>query len=134
MQQIALSQSQKDVIRRYVEVWRRWRPGIRGFADLERDMENCFEVLADGITVDNRPDQPVIAADAKDQRFHAAIFADDDDAVSDMTSEELEQLRRYILDGNRTLPIRKWRRPKQDTDASMVTRGGATAEAAYAQG
>ena len=74
MHQIALTDSQKNVVRRYVEVWRRWRPGIRGFAELERDLENGTEMLVDGISVDNRPGFPVIAADARDQRFHAAMF------------------------------------------------------------
>jgi len=53
MLQTALTDSQKNVVRRYVEVWRRWRSGIRGFADLERDLENGSETLVDGIRVDN---------------------------------------------------------------------------------
>jgi hypothetical protein len=113
MLQTALTDSQKNVVRRYVEVWRRWRSGIRGFADLERDLENGSETLVDGIRVDNRPGFAVIAADARDQRFRAAMFEDDDAGVEDMTTEELEQLRRYILDGTGVVPVRKWRRPKQ---------------------
>ena len=65
MGQMALTESQKGVVRRYVEVWRRWRPGIRGFAELERDMENGSRVLVDGLTVDDRSELPVIAADAR---------------------------------------------------------------------
>jgi hypothetical protein len=47
----------------------------------------------DGITVDNRPGRPVIAADAKDDKFYAAMFSDDDEAVFDMGTDELEQAR-----------------------------------------
>lgn len=121
MHQIALTDTQKEVVRRYVEVWRRWRPGIRGFAELERDLENGSEILVDGIRVDNRPGFPVIAADARDQRFHTALFDDDDDALDDITGEELEQVRRYILNGSGIVPIRKWRRPKPIA-ANVVTR------------
>jgi len=119
--QTSLTESQKGVVRRYVEVWRRWRPGIRGFAELERDMENGAKVLADGITVDDRSELPVIAADARDHRFYAAIFDDDDDAIDDITSEELDQLRQYIVFGNGVMPIRKWRRPKPKIDAIVLT-------------
>src|SRR5207248_11693728 len=119
--QTSLTESQKGVVRRYVEVWRRWRPGIRGFAELERDMENGAKVLADGITVDNRSELPVIAADDRDHRFYAAIFDDDDDAIDDITSEELDQLRQYIVFGNGVMPIRKWRRPKPKIDAIVLT-------------
>jgi hypothetical protein len=132
MHQIALTESQKNVVRRYVEVWRRWRPGIRAFAELETDMENGSEILVDGISVDNTLGFPVIATDARDQRFHAAIFDADDDAVDDMTSEELEQIRRYILDGNGVLPVRKWRRPRA-IGASVLTPVPSTAQASYAQ-
>lgn len=121
MHRIALTDTQKEVVRRYVEVWRRWRPGIRGFAELERDLENGSEILVDGIRVDNRPGFPVIAADARDQRFHTALFDDDDDALDDITGEELEQVRRYILNGSGIVPIRKWRRPKPIA-ANVVTR------------
>ncbi len=59
MHQIALTESQQNVVRRYVEVWRRWRPGIRAFAELETDMENGSEILVDGISVDNTLGFPV---------------------------------------------------------------------------
>jgi len=96
MHQIALTDSQKNVVRRYVEVWRRWRPGIRGFAELERDLENGSEILVDGIRVDNRPGLPVIAADARDQRFHTAMFDDDDDALEPVGGDvELAIARRH---------------------------------------
>ena len=119
--QTSLTESQKGVVRRYVEAWRRWRPGIRGFAELEMDMENGSKVLADGITVDDRSELPVIAADARDHRFYAAIFDYDDDAIDDITSEELDQLRQYIVFGNGVIPIRKWRRPKPKIEAIVLT-------------
>ena len=130
MHQTSLTQSQKGVVRRYVEVWRRWRPGIRCFAELERDMENGSKVLVDGITVDDRSELPVISADAMDQRFYAAIF-DDDDAIDDTTSEELDQLRRYILFCKGVMPVRKWRLSKPKIEAAVVI--PSTAQASYAQ-
>ena len=133
MAQMALTESQKGVVRRYVEVWRRWRPGIRGFAELERDMENGSRVLVDGLTVDDRSELPVIAADAKDQRFHAAIFNDDDDAVDEMTNAELDQLRQYVLYAHGVMPVRKWRRSKPIIDANAVTAAPSAAQASYAQ-
>ena len=93
MAEIALSEEQKGVVRRYVQTWRRWRPGIRAFARLEEDLEKCYEVLVDGIAVDNRPDHPVITADSKDSCFHGAIFGDDDTALPDVTVDELIQVR-----------------------------------------
>lgn len=104
----------------YVEMWRRWRPGIRSFAELERDIEKGSKVLVDGITVDDRAELPVIVADAGDHKFYAAIFDDDDDAVDDMTSEELDQLRRYVLFGNGIVLVRKWRRPRSTIGAAVV--------------
>ena len=74
MTEVGLSAAQKDVVRRYVETWRRCRPGIRAFARLEDDMDSCRGVLADGIAVDNRPGGSVIVADDKDKDFYAAIF------------------------------------------------------------
>ena len=119
MAEVALNEAQRDVVRRYVETWRRWRPGIRGFADLEDHMEKRYEVLVDGIAVDNRPGCPVITADGKDNKFHAAIFGNDDDAVPDMTADELEQIRQYILRGEGAIPIRKWRGARQDSRVSI---------------
>ena len=112
MAEVALNDEQQDVVRRYVAVWRRWRQGIRGFADLEDHMEQRHEVLVDGIAVDNRPGRPVIAGDAKDSKFHAAIFGNDDGAIPDMTADELAQARRYILHGLGGVPVRKWRELK----------------------
>ena len=112
MAEVALNDEQQDVVRRYVAVWRRWRQGIRGFADLEDHMEQRHEVLVDGIAVDNRPGRPVIAGDAKDGKLHAAIFGNDDGAIPDMTADELAQARRYILHGQGGVPVRKWRELK----------------------
>jgi hypothetical protein len=111
---IALSEEQKDLVRRYVTAWRRWRPGIRGFARLEDDLAKRYEVLVDGIAVDNRPGRPVITADAKDKDFYAAIFGNDDDAMPDMTADELEQARQYIIHGKGAMPVRRWRERKLD--------------------
>ena len=112
MAEIALSEEQKGVVRRYVQTWRRWRPGIRAFAQLEDDLEKRYEVLVDGIAVDNRPGRPVIAGDAKDKEFHAAIFGNDDGAIPDMTADEVKQARRYIIHGAGAVPVRKWRELK----------------------
>ena len=114
MAEIALSEQQKGVVRRYVETWRRWRPGIRAFAHLEEDLDKRYEILVDGIAVDDRPDGPVISADGKDSRFHAAIFRDDDTAVPEMTAEELKQARRYIIEGRGSLPVRQWRQLRRN--------------------
>jgi hypothetical protein len=133
MHQVALTDSQKNVVRRYVEVWRRWRPGIRAFAELERDMENGSKVLVDGITIDERSELPVIAADARDHRFYAAVFNDDDDAIDDVTSEELDQLRRYVLYGSGVMPVRKWRRAKPKIDTAVFAGVSSAAQASYGQ-
>jgi hypothetical protein len=109
MAEIALTEQQKAVVRRYVETWRRWRPGIRPFASLEDDMAKRYEVLVDGIAVANEADGPVIAADDRDNEFYAAIFGDDDGAMPDMTLEERDQARQFILHGEGAVPARKWR-------------------------
>ena len=122
MAYITLTEQQKDVVRRYVAAWRRCQPGIRGFASLEDDMAKCCDVLVDGIAVDNRPGHPVISADAKDENFYAAIFGNDDDAMPDMTTDELEQARQYILHGEGAMPVRKWHMLRKSTrTVSVVT-------------
>jgi hypothetical protein len=120
MTEVTLTEQQKDVVRRYVTAWRRWQPGIRGFASLEDDMAKCYDVLVDGIVVDNRPGRPVISADAKDKNFYAAIFGTDDDAIPDMTADELEQARQYIVRGAGTMPVRKWHTVLKTAKASPV--------------
>jgi len=120
MAEVALTEHQKDVVRRYVETWRRWRPGIRGFAPLDDDMDRCRDVLADGIAVDNSPGGPVIAGDDKDRDFYAAIFDGDDGAIPDMTPDELEQARHYIIHGEGAVPVRKWRHYAQANKRQVV--------------
>jgi len=128
--EVALSEEQKNVVRRYVQAWRRWRPGIRGFARLEDDLERRADILVDGIAVDDGSDGPVIRADNKDNSFHAAIFGNDDRAISDMTPDELRQVRRYIIEGRGEMPVRKWRETRRDPQdrvgASAMARFPAT--------
>jgi tRNA A37 threonylcarbamoyladenosine modification protein TsaB len=126
MAEVLLNDAQKGVVRRYVDIWRRWRPGIRGFADLEKHMECRFNVLADGIAVDDTPGCPVIMADTKDDQFYNAIFHEDDDAVPDLTADELAQARRYVIRGEGTIPTRKWRQQLPRT-APVFTLHAATA-------
>ena len=123
MAYVTLTEQQKDVVRRYVAAWRRCQPGIRGFASLEDDMEKCCDVLVDGIAVDDRPGRPVISADAKDENFYAAIFGKDDDAIPDMTPDNLEQARLYIIRGEGEMPVRKWHMVRKNTltPSSVVT-------------
>ena len=123
MAEVILTEQEKDVVRRYVAAWRRCQPGIRGFTSLEEDMAKCCDVLVDGIAVDNRPGRPVISADAKDENFYAAIFGNDDDAIPDMTADELEQARQYIIRGEGVMPVRKWHMLRKSTltPSSVVT-------------
>jgi hypothetical protein len=50
----------------------------------------------------------VISADVKDPEFHNAIFGNDDSSVSDMSGQELQQARRYIIQGEAEAPVRWW--------------------------
>jgi hypothetical protein len=43
----------------------------------------------------------------KDPKFHTAIFGNDDHALTDMTPEELQEARRYIIHGEGTAPVRR---------------------------
>src|SRR4029077_13589327 len=123
MAEVTLTEQEKDVVRRYVAAWRRCQPGIRGFASLEEDMANCYDVLVDGIAVDNRPGRQFISADAKDENFYSAIFDNDNDAIPDMTADELEQARHYIIRGEGVMPVRKWHMLRKSTltPSSVVT-------------
>ena len=125
MAEVALSEEQKDVVRRYVQTWRRWRQGIRGFARLEDDLAKRCPVLVDGISVDNRPGRAVISGDDKDTRFYAAIFDKDDDAVADMTPDEAAQARRYIIRGEGEMPVRKWREARRGPGGGTIDRQAA---------
>ena len=127
MAQIALNEAQKAVVRRYVDLWRRWRPGIRGFGNLEEHMECRFAVLADGIAVSNTPGGPVIVDDMKDEKFYDAIFRNDDDAVPDLTADELVQGRRYIIHGEGGMPRRSWRQQSPRSAAVFTLQAGAAA-------
>ena len=110
MDQIDLSEEQKDIVRRYLEVWRRFRrlPDRQSaFVDLEDDMNKGSGMLLCGLLVETKA-ASVITADVKDPKFYAAIFGNDDSAAPDMTAEELHQARRYIIQGEGTAPARWW--------------------------
>ena len=110
MAQTELAKEQKGVVRRYVEVWRRFRrlPDRQsGFTDLEDDMNKGCGMLVCGLLVEAQA-ITVVTADVKDPKFNAAIFSNDDSAAPDMTTEELHQARRYIIQGEGTAPVRWW--------------------------
>ena len=108
MDQTEIPEEQKSVVRRYLEVWRGFRrlpDRQRGFVDLETDMNKGFGTLLCGLLVEASATM-VITADVKDPKFYTAIFAYDDGAAPDMTTEELHQARRYIIQGEGTAPSR----------------------------
>ena len=110
MDQTELTEEQKSVVRRYLEVWRLFRrlPDRQsGFVDLEDDMKKRSGMLICGLLVEARASM-VITADVKDPRFYTAIFAGEDAAVPDMTPEELQQARQYIIQGEGTASRRWW--------------------------
>ena len=93
MDQTELVEKQKEVVRRYLEVWRAFRrlPDRQsGFVDLENDMNKGSGMLLCGLLVEASATM-VITADVKDPRFYAAMFGNDDSAAPDMTTEELHQ-------------------------------------------
>jgi hypothetical protein len=95
---------------RYVEVWRRFRRltgGYRSFAELEDDLAQGSGMFLCGLLVEAHSND-VISADVKDPEFHSAIFGNDDSSVSDMTGQELQQARRYIIQGEGEAPVRWW--------------------------
>ena len=99
MDHTELSDEQKGVVRRYIEVWRRFSrlPDRQsGFVDLEEDMKKGPGMLLCGLLVEAQA-STVITADVKDPKFHTAIFGGNDDAAPDMTPEELRQARCYII-------------------------------------
>jgi hypothetical protein len=92
-------------VRRYVEVWRRFRrlPDRQsGFVGLEDDLKKGAGMLLCGLLV--AANANVITADVKDPKFYAAIFGNDDGAAPDITAEQLDQARRYIIQGEGTAP------------------------------
>lgn len=105
-----LTDEQKKLVWRYVEVWRRFRrlpEGYRSFAKLEQDLEQGSGMLLCGLLVEAQT-STFITADVKDPKFHAAMLGNADSAVPDMTPEELEQARRYIVEGEGKGPARWW--------------------------
>jgi len=110
MDQTELAEKQKCLVRRYFEVWRRFRrlPDRQsGFVDLENNMNKGSGMLLCGLLVEAKASR-VITADVKDPNFYTAIFDNDDSAAPDMTTEELQQARRYIIHGEGTAPVRWW--------------------------
>ena len=106
MNQAELSDEQKKLVWRYVEVWRRFRrlpDGYRSFAELEDDLAKGSGMFLCGLLVEAHSSS-VISADVKDPKFHIAIFGNDDSSASDMTAQELQQARRYIIQGNGEAP------------------------------
>ena len=80
--------------------------GYRSFAGLDDDMAQGFGMLLCGILVEPQS-STLVTADVKDPKFFAAIFGNDNDAVPDMTPDELEQAREYVIRGVGTVPVRK---------------------------
>jgi hypothetical protein len=69
------------------------------------DITAGYEIVADGLLIDGRPDYPVILGDAKDPELFAAIFKNDDAAIPNMRATDLERLRHFIVDGEGELPM-----------------------------
>ena len=110
MDQNELTGEQKNLVWRYVEVWRRFRrlpDGYRSFAELEDDLAQGSGMFLCGLLVEAHS-SGVISADVKDPEFHNAIFGNDDSSISDMTGQELQQARRYIIQGEGEAPVRWW--------------------------
>jgi hypothetical protein len=110
MDQNELTGEQKKLVWRYVEVWRRFRRltnGYRSFAELEDDLAQGSGMFLCGLLVEARSTD-VISADVKNPEFHSAIFGNYDSSVSDMTGQELQQARRYIIQGEGEAPVRWW--------------------------
>ena len=96
-----LTHEQRDLVWRYVQVWRRFRrlaDGYRSFASLEDDLAQGSGMFLCGLLVQTDASS-VITADVKDPKFHTAIFDNDDHALADMTPQELQEARRYIIRG-----------------------------------
>src|ERR1041385_8296498 len=90
MNQAELSDEQKKLVWRYIEVWRRFRrlpDGYRSFAELEDDLAKGSGMFLCGLLVEAHSSS-VISADVKDPKFHMAIFGNDDSSASDMTAQE----------------------------------------------
>jgi hypothetical protein len=110
MDQTELSDEEKGVVRRYLEVWRCFRrlPDRQsGFVGLEDDMNKGAGMLLCGLLVEAQASS-VITADVKDPKFYTAIFGNQDSAAPDLTAEELHQARRYIIQGEGAAPAPWW--------------------------
>jgi len=108
-----LTDEQKKLVWRYVEIWRRFRhlaDGYRSFATLQDDLEQGSGMLLCGLLVEAQA-HSIITADVKDPKFHAAIFGHDDGAVPDMAPEQLQQARLYIVQGEGVIPDCRLRKP-----------------------
>jgi len=108
MKRHVLKDEQKKLVWRYVEVWRRFRrlaDEYRSFAELEDDLAQGSGMFLCGLLVEAQSGT-VIIADVKDPEFYAAIFGHDENAMSDMTTEDLQQARGYIIHGEGAVPIR----------------------------
>jgi DNA invertase Pin-like site-specific DNA recombinase len=105
----SMDEEHKRVVRRYALAWKACRNADRtGLTDLEQDMAQGYGMLLCGILLEPQA-SPVITADAKDPKFFAAIFGNDDSATPDMTAYELQQVRRYIIRGEGTVLASKRR-------------------------
>jgi len=111
MSRNGLTEEQKALICRYVEVWRRFRGlpdgSSRNFEKLQDDLAQGSGMFLCGLLVQAQS-RTLITADVKDPKFHAAIFGNDDSAVSDITPDELQHARRYIIDGEGSARVRWW--------------------------
>src|SRR5438309_10144527 len=101
---IFFTTEEKAVIRRYAIVCQLWREGDQDFLGLEYDMAAGCSILARRIAIDARS-RHIIAADAGDRAFHAAIFYNDRGAVPEIAAKDLRRLRRYIVQRKRVLPV-----------------------------
>lgn len=106
MQFAKLTQEQKNTVQRYADCAALWgRNRDRNFTSLEYDLAAGYEIVADGLLIDARPEYPVILGDGNDPEFFAAIFKDDNTAIPNMRAIDLEQLRRFVVDGEGELPM-----------------------------
>ena len=122
-----LTEEQKKLVRRYVELWRRFHQesnADRCFAKLEDDLAEGSGMFLCGLLVQAAA-STVITADVQDPKFHIAIFGNDDSAVADMTPNELQEARRYIVQGEAEAPVRWWGKPPVPGVVTRVdTEGG----------
>lgn len=105
-----LTDDHRKLVWRYVEVWRRFRrlpDGNPRFANLAQDLAEGSGMFLCGLLVQAEA-STVITADVQDPKFHIAIFGNDDSAVTDMTPDELQEARRYIVQGEGEAPVRWW--------------------------